>query len=105
MPLYSYICTKCKYKFEKISTMINYKNILRCPKCRCKSTRDICKDIPSILTSIVDGDSNIKLGHLAKRNTDRMSNDEKNYLNYKHNEYKYKTPEHELPSGMTRTKK
>ena len=42
MPTYEYICTKCRYAFEKFQSM-NDKPLSRCPKCRSKVRRLIGK--------------------------------------------------------------
>ena len=88
-------------------TMTEYdtqKLLVKCPKCNSnKVLRDLYEDFPRV--SVRLGDKEIKLGHLAQRNTDRISKDEKTYLNYEHNKYRYEEPTKELPRGMTRTKK
>jgi len=56
--------------------------------------------------SVKKSDSELKtIGDLANRNRDRMTNDQKNYLDKKHNEYKDQDLAKELPKGMSRIKK
>lgn len=104
MPTYTYKCIKCENVFELFATYKNYDNIkTKCPKCSSKKT-ERCYDIDlrNISGSVIKSDSEIKLGHLADRNRDRMSNDEKSHLYKKHNDYKEKSIESNLPSGMSR---
>jgi hypothetical protein len=57
-------------------------------------------------TSIRKSDSELKtIGDLANRNRDKMSEDHKNDLYHKHNEYKESGQEDPLPQGMKRLKK
>jgi len=106
MPSYSYKCNnkKCGLEFEEFMTMDEYDRCkILCPRCRTKATREFLKDLPA--TSVKLSNDQIKLGHLAQRNSEKLSNDERNHLNYEHNKYKYEEPTKDLPSGMTRTKK
>jgi hypothetical protein len=64
------------------------------------------EDVLTLSASIKKSDSELKtVGDLAKRNTDRMSDDEKNSLKTKHNSYKDNRPEDPLPKGMSRLTK
>jgi hypothetical protein len=45
------------------------------------------------------------LGHLAHRNAETMSEDQKNELYRKHNSYKEVVPDKPLPKGMNRVNK
>jgi len=106
MPSYSYKCNnkKCGLEFEEFMTMEEYsRTTVMCPSCKSKTTREFHKDLPA--TSVKLSDDQIKLGHLAQRNSDKLSNDERAHLDYEHNKYKYEEPTHDLPSGMIRTKK
>jgi hypothetical protein len=72
------------------------------PPCECGSETDREYSTNDVLPNVVKGDSQIKLGHLALRNSQRMSVDEKNALYDKHNAYrKNKT---DLPEGMKHVK-
>lgn len=107
MPTYSYSCNRCKNNFEIYCTINQYDTLMI--KCECGSKdiiRNYAADITSICGSIVKSDSELKtLGDLAKRNTDRMSNDQKEQLHKKHNSYKYKQSPRSLPQGMSRIPK
>lgn len=107
MPQYTFDCNDCKNKFEITCWICEYDaciKLLECPKCNSRNVqRDYITD--KTTTSIILADDKLKLGELAKRNTERMSDEEKAALNYKHNEYLYNEPEHDLPSGMKRTRK
>ena len=57
-------------------------------------------------TSVRKSDTELKtIGDLANRNRDKMSEDHKNDLYHKHNEYKESGQEDPLPQGMNRLKK
>lgn len=107
MPTYTFCCEKCKYKFEMFFTIQQYKDQQVCEKCGKKAIRSYEDDLTSINTSVKLADSEIKtLDHLAKRNSEKFSEDEKHHLYVKHNSYKDgfdKTKP--LPNGMTRIKK
>lgn len=112
MPTYSYICEKCNHQFELFFTLKDYttnkeNETPKCENCKSKKThRNYSIDITSQVASVKKSDSELKtLGDLAKRNTDRLSNDEKAHLHRKHNAYKEETPQKELPKGMSRIKK
>lgn len=63
-------------------------------------------DIITQSVSVKKADNELKtLGDLADRNRDRLSEDEKNHLYKKHNDYKENKTEHSLPKGMNRLKK
>ena len=100
MSLYNYVCdcgnTLCVYTSYK-----NYEEHPPCLKCNNLMNRDP-DDFKHLFGYVKKGDGEIKLGHLAARNTERTSKDEQTALNIKHNEYKYKEPEHDLPKGMKR---
>jgi putative FmdB family regulatory protein len=104
MPTYSYFCFDCEKDFEIFSYISSYKENPNCIFCKNKNTNRLYdKDILTQICSVRKGDTELKtLGDLAQRNRDRMSNDQKKQLKYKHNEYKYKKPDVDLPSGMSR---
>jgi hypothetical protein len=78
-----------------------------CPKCEkkehvCRSYED---DLP--LVSVIKGDSEITLGHLAERNGRRFSEDKKQSIQAKHYDQKQKEDarkvlDEQLPAGMSR---
>lgn len=107
MPTYTFCCEKCKRKFEVFSTIQNYKDTQPCDKCGKLATRSYEDDLLSINTSIKLADSEIKtLDHLAKRNSEKFSEDEKHHLYVKHNSYKEGFDSTKpLPEGMNRIKK
>jgi putative FmdB family regulatory protein len=108
MPTYTFSCLLendgCGHTFEYFCNISDYDavvKVLTCPECdNNKLVRDFQAD--SLSTNIVKSDDEIKLGHLAKRNTDRFSDDQKAELYKKHNAYKYTEPTKELPKGMRR---
>jgi putative FmdB family regulatory protein len=107
MPTYSYSCDSCNYSFELFSTISNYNPQPKCSKCqKSKTHRRYIDDVSTLNTSIKKSDSELKtIGDLAKRNSDRMSEDQKIHLYQKHNSYKEEHSTKELPSGMSRIKK
>ncbi len=106
MPEYTYQCYKerggCNNVFTAFFTITNYQDKTTCPNCNKIEFvgRDYKADLPQ--TSIIKSNNEIKVGHLAKRNTEHLSKDEKAHLYQKHNKYKYEEPKKELPTGMTR---
>jgi hypothetical protein len=105
MPEYTYKCEKCKEIFTLITSIANYQSN---PKCSCgsKSKRCYAQDCSTINSSVRKNDNELKtLGDLALRNTERMSDDQKEALRIKHNEYKEKPSTKKLPKGMTRIPK
>jgi putative FmdB family regulatory protein len=107
MPTYSYICNQCSSDFELFFYIKNYEEKPKCPSCNSKETnRNYTKDALTQNCSVKKSDSELKtIGDLAKRNSDRMSEDEKSHLYLKHNAYKFDGTEKELPKGMSRIKK
>lgn len=105
MPVYSYICDKCKHKFELFFTYSKYEESPQCNECsQNKHTRRLyVEDAMTINTSVKKSDSELgTIGDLANRNRDRLSDDEKLALYHKHNSYKDSEPNTELPKGMSR---
>jgi hypothetical protein len=90
-----------------VSTIKEYQERPKCTFCNSKKTvRSYQDDLSTLNTSIKLSDSEIKtLGHLANRNSDKMSEDQKIALYKKHNSYKDEPSHKELPSGMSRMKK
>jgi len=107
MPTYTFCCDKCQHKFELFFTIQSYKDQQVCEKCGSISQRSYEDDLGSINTSIKLADSEVKtLDHLAKRNNDRFSEDQKHHLYVKHNSYKENFDKtKDLPAGMTRIEK
>lgn len=107
MPTYSYKCKKCQYDFELFFYIKSYEENPKCSKCGSLSTeRCYIKDVITQNTSVKKNDSELKtIGDLARRNSDRMSDDEKYSLYMKHNSYKEEKDLKPLPSGMSRVKK
>lgn len=107
MPTYSYKCNKCNAYFELFFSIRDYDPQPRCGCCSSKRTeRNYQEDLLSINASVKKSDGELKtLGDLANRNRDRLSEDEKQSLNKKHNAYKEIESTKELPSGMSRMKK
>jgi hypothetical protein len=104
LPTYTFICDQedggCGNEFELFMLMCDYSSTQVCPQCH--SLKHVRRNLQAdqLNTSVKLSDDEIKLGHLAHRNTERLSNDEKAHLDYKHNEYKYHKRGGELPKGM-----
>ena len=107
MPTYSYSCNKCNKSFELFFYIKDYIEQPKCPLCRSKQTnRCYIEDVSTLSASVKKADSELSnLGDLANRNRDRMSDDQKQFLFQKHNEYREDKSSTDLPSGMSRMKK
>lgn len=107
MPEYTYECEKCEYIFSVICSISDYNEHPKCDVCSSKKThRRYVEDCSTINSSVRLGDNELKtLGDLAKRNTDRMSDDEKQAIWQKNNAYKETPSDKPLPKGMSRIKK
>ena len=107
MPTYSYTCQCCNCDFEMFYYIKDYISNPKCIQCQSSSTyRRYVDDVMTQSSSVKKGDSELKtLGDLAKRNSERLSEDEKTHLYIKHNQYKYEESTKELPKGMSRVKK
>lgn len=106
MPEYSYACDHCGNRVSVICSISQYQEFIECDKCANKCYRAYDIDMPTIQCSVKLAVSEIKtLGHLAQRNTETMSQDQKDELYRKHNAYKEDAPEKPLPKGMKRLKK
>lgn len=90
MPNYSYICQNCDHSFEQFFHLKDYTGkTIKCVKCgKKKAVRDFMTDALTQSRSVKKSDTEITLGHLAHRNTEKMSEDEKRSLYYKHNSYR-----------------
>lgn len=107
MPAYTYQCNSCLKKFEVVCSIKDYKEQAQCEFCKSMHTqRSYEDDMLTLSSSIKKSDTELKtLGDLAKRNSERMSDDEKTSLQKKHNFYKENKPDAPLPKGMSRIKK
>jgi putative FmdB family regulatory protein len=108
MPAYTFICEKCNYKFEIISSIKNYSDKQMCDKCSSSKNVVRCylEDVATLNANVKKSDTELKtVGDLANRNRDRLSDDQKLDLYQKNNNYKDQPPPSELPKGMTRLKK
>lgn len=108
MPVYTFICEKCNNIFEIVCSISSYSDKQKCDKCKSKEyvIRHYQEDINSLCASVKKNDSELKtLGDIANRNRDRMSDDQKQALYEKHNDYKEKQPDKPLPKGVSRMKK
>lgn len=107
MPTYSYQCLDCKNKFELFFYIKDYQEKPKCTQCNKKNTeRMYAIDVASQSASVKKMDTELKtLGDLARRNSDKLSDDEKHHLYIKHNEYKDEQYQKPLPTGMSRVKK
>lgn len=106
MPEYSYCCDPqqggCGYTFSVVQSFSQYKVLKRCPKCKKhKLIRDYSEDN---VTGSVKGSGGARtIGQLAEKNSSRMSSDQRQMLNKKHNEYRDKKDS--LPVKGERIKK
>lgn len=78
MPTYSFLCEtmSCRHSLEVYMSMAEYKPLIKCPICKKNSlNRDYGADCPT--GSIILTDGNLTIGHLAKRNNERFSEDKK----------------------------
>jgi putative FmdB family regulatory protein len=108
MPTYTYYCEDCQTNFEVICSLGSYQEKAKCKVCGKKKNthREYSIDLSTLNASVKKSDNELKtIGDLAKRNSDRMSDDQKEALRKKHNEYKDNKPDDPLPSGMSRIEK
>lgn len=106
MPNYTFCCSSCDKKFEIFASIKDYIARPNCLYCRSNKTfRSYIDDISSVHGSIKKHDSELRtIGDLANRNRDKMSDDQKNDLYKKHNDYK-ESADKPLPKGMNRIQK
>lgn len=105
MPTYTFLCEKCDHSFELNMSLSSYKNIQKCPKCKKAANRNYQTDLMTLNACVKLSDSEIKsMGHLANRNRDTLSDDHKQHLQIKHNEYREESTK-PLPKNMSRMKK
>lgn len=104
MPEYSYECDPdqggCGHLFSVFQSFSGYKQLKRCPECK-KHRLIRCYRDDNIYGSTKADSGSITLGHLADRNSAKMSKDQKESLTHKHNAYK-KDQKKKLPEGMKR---
>ena len=103
MPIYTYICAKCNKKIELITHYSKYQKTIACNECGAECQRSLQDDLGSGFVKLSDHE--LKLGHLAQRNSERFSDDYKAELKRKHNEYKEQEPSKPLPKGMSRVQR
>ena len=106
MPEYSYICDTddggCGHYFTVFQKLKEYSVIKKCPECDKDSLRRAYED-DIAYGSVKKSDGAITIGHLADRNSSRMSSSQKAELHAKHNSYR--GSESSLPDGMSRVDK
>jgi len=106
MPEYTYYCAECDDKFTTVRSISSYREKEVCEVCHSLCDRSYEDDLLTLNASVKKSDSELKtIGDLARRNSDRFSDDQKAELHKKHNAYKEETPTKALPSGMSRIKK
>ena len=107
MPEYTYFCNKCNNKFSIVCSIKDYSDEMNCSICKSANTHRLyIEDLSTLNMSIRLSDSEIKtLGHLANRNAEKLSDDHKNHLYKKHNQYREEQSDKKLPDGMSRITK
>lgn len=106
MPEYTYYCSECDDKFTIVTSISSYKEKEVCEICHSLCDRSYEDDLLTLNASVKKSDSELKtIGDLARRNTDRFSDDQKAHLYQKHNAYKDEQSQKALPKGMSRIKK
>lgn len=119
MPEYSFICDPKKdgcgeaFSFTMSISQYSNKKYFVCPFCKKRKSVHRFYKADNVHGSIRLVDSEIQtLGHLAHRNFEKKSADERAEIVRKNNAYKWqnksvdeRNAEHELPQGMTRIEK
>lgn len=108
MPEYTYYCESCRKKIDHVCSIRDYKEKIVCTNCKSDTFvyRLYSEDLASLNTAVKKSDNELKtVGDLANRNRDRMSDDQKQSLNNKHNSYKEQGLDIKLPTGMTHMQK
>lgn len=101
MPTYTFECTiendGCGYSWETFLLMSDYhpNNFPECPSCGQKEAtrRNFEADLPRAKVET------LTVGALAEKNSDRLSQDEKDAIWHRDNAYKFQ-PTKKLPKGM-----
>lgn len=105
MPEYTYFCNNCDSTFSIICSIKEYRDQHLC-SCGKRAFRSYIDDLITLNTSVKKSDNELKtIGDLAKRNSERMSDDQKLSLYQKHNSYREDKDLSQLPSGMSRVDK
>ena len=107
--IYTFLCdtesSGCGHSFE-ISCWISEYDAstkeLKCPNCGKKQSIRRYYEVDNVNSSIIKSSTEITIGHLAQRNSERMSVEEKAKINYEHNKYLFENPIQDLPAGMKR---
>lgn len=95
MPTYLFECEKCDHTEEIVAHMSDVKGLRpTCPDCK----QPLIRDFAAESVSVSEGPKTV--GMLAQRNTEKLSSDERKYINDKNTEYLRKTPDKSLPEGM-----
>jgi hypothetical protein len=108
MPEYTFFCESCQQNYNIVCSIRDYNDKIPCTSCKSnkKSYRLYTEDVKTQSSSVKKSDGELKtVGDLAQRNTERMSDDHKEYLKQKHNSYKTNKEDKPLPSGMKRVNK
>ena len=109
MPTYTFLCDPekngCGHTFELCMLMCDYSPTQQCPDCKSLQPVHRYYEVDMPQTSVKLSDDEITVGHLAQRNTEKFSNDKKEALKKKHNEYKTNKPKTPLPDGMSYVRK
>lgn len=93
MPRYEYDCERCSSHFEIQCSMTEVVGLQ--PKCpNCKKSGKVVRDFSGVIVSVPK-----TLGSLADKNSSSFSEDKKQHLITKHNEYKSSKFEGKLPAG------
>lgn len=99
MPTYEFHCKKCKKNFEEFRSFKDFVEITTCPTCK-KETATLVLGMPFINIRLATSEIR-ELGHLAARNSEVFSEDQKTMLTEKHKTKKDDAPR-DLPSGIKR---
>ena len=109
MTAFYFICASdqngCGHEFSIVCSVSDYTDEVECESCG--KTKEVIRNYVEDTNSgfIKKSDTEIKVGHLASRNRDSLSSDEKDHIYKKHNEYRYKKSKLKLPKGHTVTEK
>jgi putative FmdB family regulatory protein len=103
MPLYDYECSNCKTIFEVRHPMMEEPEMI-CTECWLGTLQKVILTAPAFTIKLSRSDIK-KVGHLASRNKERMSNDEKEHLDRKHGRKKVKQKRRFFDKYNTKTAK
>jgi hypothetical protein len=83
--------------------MKDYKELVKCPKCKRNTlVRNLQADLPN--GSVVKGESELTVGELARRNSERFSEDYKEHLHNKNNAYRDNPPKFKEPKAVRKAR-